>query len=153
MLGVAVGRLFASTSARDEVKAEMARRPHDPWPRGTGHVVLAMPGSHEEEKAYLEPGGSLSPAVGSFGLSLWVVENARLKVTSDGIPMDQVEQHFEWDNEAIIPPLVTVTPYYRARWSLENYAWTLDLDAKADIEVVIRSVGPAGGPINALRMG
>src|SRR5512135_2651599 len=114
----------AGLTARDEVKAEMARRPNDPWPRGKGHVVIAMPGSREEEKSYLEPGGSLSPAVGTFGVSFWVIENAQLKTTGDNIPMEQIEQRLEWDRDAIVPPVVTTTPYYRARWLLENYTWT-----------------------------
>jgi hypothetical protein len=151
VVGLAVGIAAGTgTTARDAVKAAMAKRPNDPWPRGKGHVVIAMPGTRDEEKGYLEPGGSLSPAVGTFGVSFWVIENAQLKTTGDAIPMEQIEQRFEWDRDAIVPPVVTTTPYYRARWLLENYSWTLDLDAKADVEVVIRSVGPAGGPITSL---
>ena len=47
----------------------MAARPSDPWPRGRGHVLLAFPGTREEDKGYHEPGGSFSPGVRSFGLA------------------------------------------------------------------------------------
>ena len=57
---------------REIVLAAMRQRPADPWPRGLGHVVLAIPGSQQPEKGYHEPGGSFSPAVGSFGVSIWV---------------------------------------------------------------------------------
>ncbi|BAY48499.1 hypothetical protein SAMD00079811_61240 [Scytonema sp. HK-05] len=50
---------------RHQVLRQMQLRPTDQWPRGTGHVVLAAPGSPEIDKAYHEPGGSFSPAVGS----------------------------------------------------------------------------------------
>ena len=59
---------------RQEVLAEMETRPGDPWPRGIGHVLLAVPGSIEKQKAYHEPGGSFSPEVGSFGVSIWITD-------------------------------------------------------------------------------
>ena len=53
---------------REIVKRAMSQRGDDPWPRGAAHVVLAIPGSQQPEKGYHEPGGSFSPAVGSFGV-------------------------------------------------------------------------------------
>ena len=52
-------------TARATVLAAMKQRPTDPWPRGVGHVILAPPGSREEWKSYLEPGGSFSPTAAS----------------------------------------------------------------------------------------
>ena len=68
-------------SGRQRVLDEMMRRPEDPWPRGSGHVILAIPGSREIDKGYYEPGGSFSPAVGSFGISFWVLDGKDRKST------------------------------------------------------------------------
>ncbi len=82
---------------REIVQRAAARRPDDPWPRGLAHVVLAIPGSQQPEKSYHEPGGSFSPAVGSFGVSIWVRDSAgNLKTSSDALPMNQIQQRFSW---------------------------------------------------------
>ncbi len=75
---MAVGSIVPKASStglseRQKVMQAMEDRPRDPWPRGEGHVVLAFPGSREADKFYLEPGGSFSPAVGSFGISFWIM--------------------------------------------------------------------------------
>src|SRR6266542_4162361 len=47
--------LFAQTP-RLELLQAMLQRPTDPWPRGQGHVLLAVPGCSEAAKGYHEPG-------------------------------------------------------------------------------------------------
>lgn len=141
---------------REIVKRAMRERPDDPWPRGRGHVVLAWPGSPQKEKAYHEPGGSFSPAIGSFGISIWVLDkDGKLITTSDTIPMHEVRQELTWrssDNPAAIH---TRTPYYEALWwSGLPHTWSLEarlrgLTAKR-LALVVRSVGPAGGPVRSL---
>ena len=59
---------------RQEVLEAQRARPADPWPRGLGHVVLAVPGSLEAQKAYHEPGGSFSPEFRSFGVSFCITD-------------------------------------------------------------------------------
>lgn len=141
---------------RDRVLAAMRQRPGDPWPRGYGHVVLAIPGSPEVEKGYYEPGGSFSPGVGSFGLSIWVLDNdGRLLTTSDDLLMSSLEQQFVWPEGAAWPGIRTTTPYYESLWRpLAPGEWELALTPTADFEgqvaLVVRSVGPAGGPVNQL---
>jgi hypothetical protein len=142
--------------ARQRVLDEMARRPNDPWPRGTGHILLAIPGSPEIAKGYYEPGGSFSPAVGSFGLSLWVLDDqGQLLTTSDDLPMAAIEQQFVWPAGSPWPALHTITPYYEATWQpLQPGRWQLDLlpnpRTTRQIALVIRSVGPAGSPVTHL---
>lgn len=142
---------------RSQVQAEMSRRPADPWPRGTGHVVLALPGTREEEKAYHEPGGNFSPSVGSFGVSLWLVDSqGKIQVTSESIPLDRIRQQLVFANDRPIPGILTETNDYRARWSsLDSHRWRLDLRTPAGSArrptLVIRSVGPAGGEIRSLQ--
>jgi hypothetical protein len=141
---------------REIVLAAMRRRPADPWPRGLGHVVLAIPGSQQPEKGYHEPGGSFSPAVGSFGVSIWVrAADGKLQTTSDALPMEHVRQRFDWPDPQGVPAIVTVTPHYEAAWTyVAPGTATLRLDHRGDpqqrLELVVRSVGPAGGPIEKI---
>jgi hypothetical protein len=157
---------------RHLVQAQMLRRPADPWARGVGHVVLAEPGSPAAHKAYHEPGGSFSPTVGSFGVSLWVVDaQGNLKTTSDAIPLDQIEQQWRYTSDAgaapansaapaalAVPQLQTRTPHYQATWAKTatagQSAWQLTVTPTADKTQpipVIRSVGAAGAPITSLQ--
>jgi hypothetical protein len=154
----AVSVAFAATNApseRDLVKAAMALRPADPWPRGIGHVVYAWPGSNEQDKGYEEPGGSLSPAVSSFGISLWVLDSrGKLLCTSDSIPLDKVSQRFAWEPGHALPGIVTETSYYTATWSLTQpgtYVLYLRPKAGTQLVIAIRSVGSAGGPIHSIQ--
>jgi hypothetical protein len=143
-------------SQREIVRRAAAERPEDPWPRGLAHVVLAIPGSQQPEKGYHEPGGSFSPAVGSFGVSIWVKNSAgELKITSDTLPMKQIQQRFSWPNSQGVPAIVTTTPYYQASWSCAAAGTTmLELERRGDgaerLELAVRSVGPAGGPIEKI---
>ena len=141
---------------RHQVQAQMRLRPSDPWSRGSGHIVLAAPGSQEVDKAYHEPGGSFSPAVGSFGVSFWLTDaSGNLKATSDRIPLNEIDQQFTWKEGHTIPGILTKTNYYEALWQAQAPKdWALDLKTQTNPNsksvLVIRSVGPAGGPINAL---
>ena len=139
---------------RHQVLVQMSQRPTDPWPRGIGHVVLAVPGSQEVDKAYHEPGGNFSPRVGSFGVSLWLTNlEGHLKATSETIPLNEIRQQFIWAEGQRIPGISTETTSYQAVWSIVGQGrWMLDLQAQANVRpmIVIRSVGPAGGPIRSL---
>jgi hypothetical protein len=152
--------LAASESPRVEVVNQMILRPNDPWPRGRGHVILAVPGSTESFKAYHEPGGNFSPAFRSFGISLWVTNpDGRRLAASDSIPLDQIDQQLVWLPQPIfpkrteLPAIQTRTPFYQATWSVlaENrFQLRLRPTSTNHIDVVLRSVGPAGGPIHSL---
>ena len=141
---------------RQLVLDAMKERPGDPWPRGRGHVVLATPGSLEEFKAYLEPGGSFSPAFPSFGVSIWVGDaQGKLIATSDSIALEKLEQRFVWPKDDKIPAVRTTTEFYEATWSPGGVGiWKLNLMPKVPPDcrfmVVFRSVGPAGGEIKSL---
>jgi hypothetical protein len=134
----------------------MALRPADPLPRGLAHVVLAIPGSQQPEKSYHEPGGSFSPAVRSFGVSIWVGDSAdNLKTSSDALPMNQIQQRFSWPKSESVPAIATTTPHYQATWScIAARTTTLELQHRGDdterLELVVRSIGPAGGPIEKI---
>lgn len=141
---------------RQIMKSAMQRRSTDPWPRGTGHIVLGIPGSYEEEKAYHEPGGSFSPVADSFGVSFWVTDSSGVPVaTSDDLPLDTIQQRFSDENSVGIPGVITETEFYQAQWQAESESkWQLklapNLASENSLAIMIRSVGPAGGSIDSL---
>jgi hypothetical protein len=138
-----------------QVEAQMQLRPSDPWMRSEGHVILAATGSSEQSKAFHEPGGSFSPQPGSFGVSIWVVDDqGNLKVTSDTIPLSNIQQQFT-ESSTEIPGITTQTPYYQASWNaVKSGGWQLNVSrpsqSNTQLSVVIRSVGPSGGAIHSL---
>jgi hypothetical protein len=138
-------------SERQIVLDAMDVRPSGIWPRGFGHVLLGIPGSTEDEKAYLEPGGSFSPGFGTFGIQL-LAENAdgEVEVASDFVPRVEMKQSWVWPLTATVPGVRTETPDYSALWSMpDGRHWRLDLSSRRHPHVVvsIRSLGPAGGPV------
>jgi hypothetical protein len=137
---------------RQQVLEAMRQRPGDFWPRGQGHVVLALPGSREEEKSYLEPGGSFSPRVGSFGLSLLLLDDAgKPAASSDTLSLESLRQSFRWSPGAILPALQTLTEPYEINWKIQAAnRWEGALQTKSRLDLLIRSVGPAGGSITSL---
>jgi hypothetical protein len=147
----------SNESPRHLVKSQMRVRPHDPWPRGVGHVILSRPGDREEEKSYHEPGGSFSPAVNTFGVSVWTLGmDGAVTSGSEMVPPQEVRQRFVWTKPEGIPSIATDTPFCRMIWSVDGGGrWTLRLKQiegnTSQLMVVIRSVGPAGGPIRHLR--
>jgi hypothetical protein len=143
-------------SPRRRVLHEMERRPGDPWPRGDGHVVLAVPGTPEAEKAYHEPGGSFSPAPGTFGVSIWTTDGeGTVLATSDTLPLSEIRQRFVWPDPKKPPAIRTETAHFTALWSSAGPGrWSLDLHLPPAPGkrrfLSVRSVGPAGGPVEEL---
>lgn len=141
----------AAAGERQVVLDAMEARPSGIWPRGYGHVLLGIPGSPEDEKAYLEPGGSFSPGFGTFGIQL-LAENAdgEVEVASDFVPLAEMKQSWAWPLTATVPGVRTETQDYSALWSMpDGRHWRLDMSSRRHPHVVvaIRSLGPAGGPV------
>ncbi|MBK8277205.1 MAG: hypothetical protein IPK92_15640 [Nitrospira sp.] len=140
-------------SPRNEMRKSIALRPHDPWPRGDGHVVLAIPGSKDLEKSYHEPGGGFSPGVGTFGISMWFHDQqGKLAATSDSIDINQITQRFQWEQAQALPEIITTHAYYDAAWkNLGVGSWQLNLRVPQSgaflPSLLFRSVGPSGGAV------
>src|ERR1051325_2817259 len=156
---VAGGLMASSLQAqtpRLEVIQAMLQRPNDLWPRGKGHVVLALPGCPEAAKGYHEPGGSFSPEFGSFGVAVWITDReGKVEASGDTLPLEDIRQQLVWRQHRELPAIQTETPYYRALWSFAGGGrWQLDLALKPNADrkayLVVRSVGPAGGPVRLL---
>ncbi len=150
-----VDQWLTRTAVRDRLVREMSLRPRDPWPRGRGHVVLAIPGTPDTLKGYVEPGGGFSPAAGSFGVSVWVIgPEGEPSVTGDDLPIAGIRQSFEFDSLAVVPALRNATPHYTIEWrALDAGRWRgvlVPAPGEARLALWIRSAGPAGGPIRAL---
>ena len=147
---------LSEVNQRQLVLSEISKRPNDPWPRGDGHVILAEPGSPISQKGYHEPGGSFSPSPGSFGMAVWVLsKDNKLIATSDSIPVENIQQQYIWHEGNKIPSIKTQTPYYTCVWTYNDMGlWQFDLDTtgKSDniIQLVFRSIGPAGGPVQSI---
>ena len=142
------------TPQRDIMTNMMEQDPDRSWPRSVGHVPLAIPGAPEGGAAYHEPGGAFSPQVPSFGVSLWLCDAAGLPIiTSQTVPLSDIQQRFAPSAHPHIPAIVTQTPYYQATWSrLDATHWELRFKNYTNHlpAILIRSVGPAGGPVTAL---
>ncbi len=142
------------TPQRELMTAMMEKDPERPWPRSIGHVPLAVPGAPEGGTAYHEPGGDFSPQLPSFGVSLWLCDAAGAPVVvSQTVPLNEITQEFVPSGHPIIPAIVTRTPYYQATWTrLDASRWELRFKNETNHApvIVIRSVGPAGGPVTAL---
>lgn len=132
----------------------MRQDPDRLWPRSVGHVPLAVPGAPEGGTAYHEPGGDFSPQLSSFGVSLWLCDDkGNPVVTSKTIPLHEIHQEFVPSARPQVPAIATQTPYYEATWSrLDATHWELRFTNRTHHvpAVVIRSVGPAGGPVTSL---
>ena len=142
------------TPQRELMTTMMQQDPDRPWPRSVGHVPLALPGTPEGGTAYHEPGGDFSPHVPSFGVSIWLCDaNGLPVVTSQTVPLSDIQQRFAPSTHPNIPAIVTQTPYYQATWSrLDATHWELRFKNYTTYipAVVIRSVGPSGGPVTVL---
>jgi hypothetical protein len=150
----------APESSRAALRQLMAERPRDPWPRGLGHVVLGLPGTPDSWKAYHEPGGSFSPAFGSFGISLWVVDGqGRLLTTSDTVPLDNLKQRWVWPDKPSwparpdFPGVRTVTAHYDVTWQVlgpARYQMHLRSTSDSPVWIMVRGPGPAGAALKSL---
>lgn len=144
---------FGQTNGHQVLLQAIQQRPNDSWPRSAGHVLLAYPGSRETGKAYLEPGGNFSPCINSYGISFWVYDQeGKLQTTSEKITTDQIRQQWVWSALNAPPGVLTDTVYYQALWSLAGpgqgrLALTLPTNSTSTVQMLVRSPGPAGGPL------
>jgi hypothetical protein len=107
------------------------------------------------DKAYVEPGGSFSPAYNSFGVSFWIFGgDGQLITTSDSLPLAATRQSYGVAADGTTT-LVIDTDYYRAVWAVRD-SGVADLHLTSRVandqhlEVAIRSVGPSAAPLREI---
>jgi hypothetical protein len=143
-------------SEREKLRRAMADQPDGQWPRGSGHVVLAWPGTRLEQKGYHEPGGSFSPSPGSFGIQIQIHDaSGQVQATSDSLPLDKITQRWTTVEAATPPGIETRSEAYRLTWwpsGPQQFSAKIDPRVKPGekLVAVIGSAGPAGGPIRTL---
>ena len=143
-----------SKGERARLLSTIKEHPDADWPRGEGHVLLAIPGSPLRAKGYHEPGGNFSPGFGSFGISFaFFDQEGKLAFSSNTIPLDDISQNLHPGSSSIS----TLTSHYSADWRVsgENQ-WRLRFIPHSSEEsktpaLRISSAGPSGAPIKKLQ--
>jgi hypothetical protein len=141
---------------------------HREWiaPRSDQHTVIGVPDSRDHRKTFVEPGGSFSPGVGSFGVSVWVYDQVENRLFAPE-EMASGELHWEWE-QGYLPVLNSrwQTPFFEINlqlfaaslFNLENVVNSLKVTItnrvnqyrRFSVYLVIRPYGPAGGKVNNL---
>jgi len=134
------------------------------WNRSDTHIILGVPSTIDGLRTPVEPGNSFSPGPGSYGVSTWVFHQGKLhapetKALGD-LNWSFTDGHFPivrsvWDAEGVCVAsrlftagdanISDIRDYFAVE--LEN---TLSETVDFSFYLVIRSVGPAGGPIRSL---
>lgn len=147
----------------------LANRYFGQWvlPAGKAHILLAVPGSPELDKSYVEPDGSFSPGVSSYGVATWLYDIKERRLYA---PEEMQEEQLSFRLEdGFIPiansgwnagPLrlekrIAVVPKSAGPSEAEDYCEVVvrnEGKQAADfwLYLAIRSLGPTGGPINSL---
>lgn len=144
----------AQADERTQAREEMRRRPGDFWPRGGGHIPFAEFGAKDEDKGWLEAGGSFSPSFVSFGIAVWTVRaDGEVMTTSDTVRLADTHQAYVASGQTLA--LDVATPTYGLRYEAAGqHAYRLTVAApkisSQQLELVVRSTGPAGGPVTQI---
>ena len=100
------------------------------------------------------PAGTSARKRPSFGVSLWLCDTDGTRSSpARRCRSSEIQQTFEPSPIRHVPAIVTRTPYYDATWSrLDATRWELRFKNHTSHvpAILIRSVGPAGGPVTAL---
>ncbi|MGC8833276.1 MAG: hypothetical protein ACP5R4_04405 [Armatimonadota bacterium] len=143
-----------------------ARHPGWIWPRGDTHIVIGVPQSLDAFKTFVEPGGSFSPGVRSFGVSLWIYDRAGGKLHAPEAMAEKALKwrfrrgyipvlHCEWQAGPVhVETTLSADGDTGASEIVDTFTARVRNNSSADANVTvylaIRSMGPAGGPVSAL---
>ncbi|WNR46814.1 glucosidase family protein [Paenibacillus roseipurpureus] len=141
---------------------------HPEWiqPRSDQHTVLAVPNTRDHRKTFAEPGGSFSPGVASFGITLWIYDHQNKELLA---PELYAAEGLDWNwYEGYVPLLqstwlagdclVQQELFSTSLKDLHNIvnSWRTTLTnhgtklQTVTVYAVIRPYGPAGGRIHDL---
>jgi len=134
------------------------------WNRSDTHIILGVPGTIDGLRTPVEPGNSFSPGPGTYGVSTWIYNQGELHAPETK-PIEELDWCFTDGHIPIVKSawnagginvssrlfttgdaqISDIRDYFAVE--LEN---ATDKTAEASFYLVIRSVGPAGGPIRSL---
>lgn len=132
--------------------AARAARPDDPWPDPDAFSRLSMPGTRNLEVGYVSHGGSFSPGLDQFTVSVWVRDrNGALVANSDALRASTPDTA---DSAlASRDPGLVHTLYYDIRWQPDGprkYRMQLTTQADAQVSLVVRGIGARSAPVRHL---
>ena len=129
-------------------------RPSGPWPTATRAFALSPKATRKFNRAFFFPGGSLSPALGDFGISVWTLDGRGMPVeTSGDQPRADTRSNVTWQRDSIASRVEVATPKYRMDWSPAGHRrWRLVVTVadSARVALVVRSVGPQSRAVRHL---
>jgi hypothetical protein len=150
----------------DAMARMRAAHPDWIWNRSDTHAFVAVPGSHESFKTVVEPGNSLSPGPGTYGVSTWLrvgdvlhapeempLEDLRWRWAEGGLPVLVAE----WRAGDLQVTSRLFADGDVARWDVTDYLCIQVANvgaaaAQATLYLVLRSFGASGGPVTSLAM-
>ena len=130
--------------------ASRAERPGDPWPDAAVFTRFKMPGIRVFDVGFWSPGGSFSPALDQFTVSVWVRDgNGTLVANSDDVtPIVSDSSDAEGEAEVFVH-----TARYDIQWQPDGprtYRMRLTAPAEARVSLVVRGIGARVAPVRHL---
>jgi len=138
----------------------------DRWifPANLTHTLIGLPGSPDDMKTFVEPGGAFSPGVGTYGLTFWVYDRRqRMLYAPETYRLDDLTLTLEggylpivnstWQaGDVTITCQICASGHDETQHVINDYAQiTLSTTAETTqdmyLYVAVRSLGPAGGPV------
>lgn len=137
----------------EQLRRIVARTPH----RGVCHVFLGHPASDAADKTTVEPGNVFSPGVWTCGISWWLIDGEEV-IAPDRLAPEEVSWHFGGEGDTPVLHAAYGTPSICLRSRLvhrggegaegcdfEEIRLSANAAKSAQVALVIRPVGPAGG--------
>jgi hypothetical protein len=146
---------FLADNARyqHDPRAARAERPEDPWPDAAHFTPISEPGARVVDQVYVSAGGSFSPGMDQFTISLWARdEDGRILANSDETlpsPSDTTQRVVERGG----PWGRVQTAYYDVHWQpdgLRKYRMQLTTRNDARVSLVVRGIGARAAPVRYL---
>lgn len=146
---------FASFAPfRHDAQGERALRPEGPWPSGGGKPVeLAPAGTRRFDRGLVTPGGSFSPGLDQFVVSLWVLDDSgRVIATADELAREGTPPRASTQEGGAVS-VEASTPRFQAVWhatGARRFRLDLRIPEGERLALVVRGVGPMRAPVRHL---
>jgi hypothetical protein len=130
--------------------AARAARPGDPWPDASAFHRLETPDVRVWDRYFWTPGGSFSPALDQFTVSVWVRDrNGALVANSDNLVPIEIDSIDDEGEEEVFAH----TGQYDVHWEPDGpltYRMRLEAPDDAQVSLVVRGIGARVAPVRHL---